>query len=225
MLKRDDTLNRCPNSPDKVRLPDDCRVIRDSTMPFMRLKTSFSKELLPIIAQILCVALPAHSQDKLPEGEIFGGYSFSSSIQNHPETVLTNGWGVDFVGRLYKRLGIVAALGGQYGHANFGTTAFVEHDFLFGGRLGWGDGKLNAFVDGLAGIAHYNAYDLPYKTFYLHYPADTSFAMAFGGGVDVKVGRKVAIRVVKLDFMPVRTRPYWTRNIRVQSGIVLRFGS
>jgi len=194
-------------------------------MRFFRLERSFTEGLLSIITLCLWAAMPTHAQDKLPEGELFGGYSFSSSIQNYSETVSTNGWGVDLFGRLYKHLGIVADLRGQYGRANYGSTDFAEHDFLFGGRLGWGEGKLYGFVDGLAGIAHYNAYDLPYKTFYLHYPADTSFAMAFGGGLDVKVGKKVAIRVAKVDFMPVRTRPYWTRSIRVQTGIVLRFGS
>lgn len=60
---------------------------------------------------------------------------------------------------------------------------------------------------------------------FLFQPADTRFAMGFGGGVDITVSKSVAIRAPKFDYIAVRTRPYWTHNFPVQSGIVFRFGS
>ena len=83
---------------------------------------------------------------------------------------------------------------------------------------------MTGFVHVLAGAAHVNEYDLPYKGYYIHYPGDTRFAMAFGGGLDIAVSKHVAIRAPKFDYIPVRTRPNWTHNMRVQTGIVWRFG-
>jgi hypothetical protein len=53
--------------------------------------------------------------------------------------------------------------------------------------------------------------------------AEARFAMGLGGGADVTVSGRIAIRVVQLDYIPMRTRPYWTHNVRIMSGIVFRF--
>jgi hypothetical protein len=64
------------------------------------------------------------------------------------------------------------------------------------------------------------------------------FAMAFGGGVDVKLNSRFNLRVVQLDYLPSRfegqaesifgpTGPLvisWDSNLRVSAGIVLKFG-
>jgi len=191
-------------------------------MRFEKLKLN---ELFPIIFAILFFASPTPAQTQPSKLQLFGGYSYANSSQGGlQEHRNSNGWGVDLSGSLYKHLGFTADIAGQYGRAYSGQTAFRAHDFLLGGSLNWSAGKLDGFVHVLAGVAHVNAYDLPYKYFYLHYPAETRFAMAFGGGLDIAVCKHVAIRAAKFDYIPARTRPYWTQNIRVQTGIVWRFG-
>jgi hypothetical protein len=64
------------------------------------------------------------------------------------------------------------------------------------------------------------------------------FAMAFGGGVDVKLNKRFNLRVVQLDYLPSRfggqaesifgpagpVVTSWENNLRVSVGIVLKFG-
>lgn len=50
------------------------------------------------------------------------------------------------------------------------------------------------------------------------------FAMGFGGGMDWNVAEQISIRVFQLDYIPVRIAPQWRHNIRVQVGVVVRFG-
>ncbi len=50
------------------------------------------------------------------------------------------------------------------------------------------------------------------------------FAMGFGGGADFNLGERVAIRLFQLDYIPVRIAPEWRHNLRVQAGVVVRFG-
>lgn len=72
------------------------------------------------------------------------------------------------------------------------------------------------------------------------FSADKSgFAMAFGGGVDVRLNNRFNLRVVQLDYLPSRfggqaesifglTGPVvtsWENNLRVSVGIVLKFGN
>ncbi len=42
---------------------------------------------------------------------------------------------------------------------------------------------------------------------------------------NINTNRRVAIRVAQLDYIPVRTRPAWTHDIRVMTGVVFRLGS
>ncbi len=173
----------------------------------------------------LDIASPAQAQGQPPKAEIFGGYSYSSATHGGVrERENINGWGVDLSGNFGKHLGITADIGGQYGKAYSGQIAFRMYEFLFGPRLSWRTRTLTGFAHVLAGAAHTNAYDLPYKYFFLPYPSDTRFAMGFGGGVDITVSKRIAIRAPQFDYIPVRNRPYWTHNFRVQSGIVLRIG-
>jgi hypothetical protein len=50
--------------------------------------------------------------------------------------------------------------------------------------------------------------------------SDTGFAGAFGGGLDVRVGQRIDVRVIQLDYNPTRLFDNTQHNFRVGAGIV-----
>jgi hypothetical protein len=63
--------------------------------------------------------------------------------------------------------------------------------------------------------------------------SNTEFAMAIGGGVDVNLGERFAIRAVQFDYVPIHTdvnarltqtgSSSWLHNTRFQFGFVFKF--
>jgi hypothetical protein len=163
--------------------------------------------------------------------EFFGGYSFlrtaGTSLNGWNASVATNrgSWGI--VADFSNHYGANASLppigvgfpgatylfGPQYSlraipratpfvHALFGEARGVRFSFLAGGPCPG---------PGCGGFSQ----------------PETAFAMAFGGGIDVKAARHVSIRVAQVDYVYVRQN-FSNRAVnspRFSAGIVLRFGS
>jgi hypothetical protein len=57
------------------------------------------------------------------------------------------------------------------------------------------------------------------------FSASTSgFAMMFGGGLDIKVAPRIAVRAAQVDWMSLRAEGETSNNnVRVSTGIVFRF--
>lgn len=59
--------------------------------------------------------------------------------------------------------------------------------------------------------------------------ATTNFAFGLGGGVDVRLNRRLAIRALQIDYLPAQAEfkaagdKNWTHNFRVETGIVIRW--
>lgn len=49
---------------------------------------------------------------------------------------------------------------------------------------------------------------------------DTGFAGAFGGGLDIRMGQRIDVRVIQLDYNPTRLFDNTQHNVRVGAGIV-----
>ncbi len=52
----------------------------------------------------------------------------------------------------------------------------------------------------------------------------TGFAMAFGGGLDVIVGKRVVFRAIQIDYVPTRLFNARQHNIRLGLGVVFKLG-
>src|SRR5580698_9473693 len=125
-------------------------------------------------------------------GNIFFGYSF----ENTGSTALDNitranlqGWEGSLEGKLVPFLGIVTDFSGHYGTQTFTdltpngplTVSLTGHEYevLFGPRVSVPVGKFTPFGEVLVGVAHMNPSSAGSGL-----PSDTSFATAFGGGLD-----------------------------------------
>jgi opacity protein-like surface antigen len=83
-------------------------------------------------------------------------------------------------------------------------------------------GKVNPFVHALFGGAHVSGSASVEGS--SGSASDNGFTMMFGGGVDVKVNRALAVRLVQADWVSYRfSGQSESHNVRLSTGIVFRF--
>ncbi len=148
-----------------------------------------------------CSSISAYAQE-YPKAEVFGGFSVLSAYG-----VQAPGWQASVAGNVHKHFGVVADFGGQY------KQGVQVYQYLFGPRFRAQTGRTTLFVHGLLGGATARS------------GGDTAngFAMGLGGGVDIGITKKVAVRVLQLDWVPTRFEGAWLNGIgRAGFGIVLK---
>jgi hypothetical protein len=52
---------------------------------------------------------------------------------------------------------------------------------------------------------------------------NTAFAMAFGGGLDIKLTNRLAVRPLQADYLLSRVNGFTQNNLRIGTGLVVRF--
>ncbi len=149
------------------------------------------------------------------------GFSMASTTNtNGSERVVPLGlqFGTTFSG--YKSIGIEADLAIQSKISAGQYEPFNMFEYLFGPRFSTRTGRTTVYGHILAGGVHC----------WQESPGDTpsthkggGFAMAFGGGFDVNMNERVAIRVAQADWIPICEDGYWRKNaVRFGFGIVFR---
>jgi opacity protein-like surface antigen len=176
------------------------------------------KKLLCFVAIISLCGLCVFAEET-PKADVFMGYSFLrfNSAQTIPAFTMNGGIGT-FAWNFGDHLGLEAELGGYHnGNVNnyqFDTTAF---SFLFGPRLSYGRSKkFDPYIHTLFGGQHATtsiAQDsiLVVNPQVVAAPSDgrykasqTAFAMAIGGGLDIKVAKGIILRPVQIDYYLTR---------------------
>ena len=152
---------------------------------------------------LLVCGISANAQSSYPKAEIFGGYSYLNADSEDTIGVdrqSLHGVGFNLAVNLSKKIGIT-------GDFSYNWRNNIERDpfgvdlnafyFLFGPRFSWRFEKATVFGHGLAG-------GVRSKTHVKGVGADreTDFAMGFGGGVDIRVNKLIAIRAVQADYLP-----------------------
>lgn len=168
-------------------------------------------------AGLALLMLPTASAQDVPRAEVFGGYSYAGEG--------THGWDASVAGNVNRWLGLVADVSGQYtGLDEPGVRERIKtHSALFGPQVSArGGGRVTPFARALFGASHVRTDATEGGQSFSF--SDTSFAVALGGGLDVRVNDRVAIRVVQLEY--VRTSFFGeTQNKgRLSFGLVLRLG-
>jgi opacity protein-like surface antigen len=205
---------------------------------------------LKIQAVILVLALASAviAQD-VPKADLFFGYSFlrANSAQNIPAFTANGGVGT-FAWNFNQFIAFESELGGYHnGNVNnhqFDTTTF---SYLFGPRFSLGRSKtFDPYVHALFGgmDAHTSICCLVPTTGTGQTSGtgdrlakdQNNFAMAFGGGIDIKLSRTVVLRPIQLDYFMTRYQapdisnlngPSTNRNqhdLRYAAGIAFNFG-
>jgi len=164
---------------------------------------------------------------------VFGG-SCPFTLGIHPGF---NGWNIAPQVNINRWFGVKAQISGQYGNIlsiKFNTqpplTAFRfpgQHifDFLFGPVISHRSERYTAFGQGLLGVQHAGlSGNIPVAGFSFAGPSKTDFAIALGGGLDLKASKRFAIRVAQFDYELVNTSGKHQNDFRYSAGIVFGFG-
>jgi len=210
---------------------------KEGMMHSLKPKT-FAISAFAIVSSILLAAPKATAQEP-SRIQIYGGYSvlhpnlpkFDSdpSVSRTVETVLGNlsGWNGGVTVGLTNTFGVTADFSGYYKKFNATVdgsnfdASLRAYTFLFGPQFQKNGERLRPFARVLFGIAHGSA----------EATVDgeggegskTVFGASVGGGLDVKVANRVAIRAAQLDYYPFRTSEgggLTFNNYRFGAGVV-----
>lgn len=198
-----------------------------------------------IVGLALVVPIVASAQ-KAPLLEVFGGYSYLGIHGYAAQASLLfpgsggsggatfglpnfglNGWNGSAAVNATRWLGAVADVGGIYGMPTktIGgmpvTIGVHEYNYLFGPRFSIRDGRWVTYVHALFGEAHASVRIGGPEVLAPIGIVETKFAMALGGGADVGVYRKFAVRA-QADWLTTRFLGGRQQYIRVVTGLVYR---
>jgi hypothetical protein len=201
----------------------------------MQKPRKFNMQKLFIIAA-LAMALPVLSQaQEAPRTEFFGGYSYMRTEEispprpAQPEDRDLNGYNVSGAVTIFKKyLSVKVDISGHFGAVlpNIPQLQIKQGRTLFlaGPQITFRKNeRFQPFAHVLVGAVR-----LKVESDRVNVDgADTGFAMAFGGGVDVKtpLGKKVTVRLLQADYVRTKLEVATLGNLRVSAGIVLRFGT
>jgi len=172
------------------------------------------RKVLYAISLVFLALLPATAQDT-PKAEVFGGYSWSGGN--------FHGWNASVTGNINQRLGIVADFSGHYGsELGFVRVNQHAHSFLFGPRVSFRGKRLTPFVYGVFGATRF-AESAVISGQHLS-NVSNGFSLTVGGGLDVKVNERIAIRAFQLDYFRPIVNDEANNRGRLAFGVVLRLG-
>ncbi len=178
----------------------------------------------------------AQGTTEYQKGEIFVGYSANfvdtdGAFSTNPNDDRDRFDGVNVAGALNvsRYFGVKADFSHHRKDANFTVgavnTSVQARLTQFMGGVKVQDNALETrirpFAHALIGVAHASA-DLNTGTVAAN-ADDNGLALAFGGGVDIRVHKNIDVRAIQLDYNPNRFDGETDHNIRVGVGLNFRF--
>lgn len=188
------------------------------------------RKLILIASLLLALPLVALAQDQ-PKVEIFGGYSYLNPNDDDD----LHGWNASVTGNLNKWFGLKADFSGYYESYDgiAGSKIKVRnYFFMSGGQFAYRKSdRIQPFAHVMAGtvLLRLKQKNIPCPATVLgcvnsFSASDTGFAMMFGGGVDLKIAKSLAARLIQADYVLVRNEGETGHGFRLSTGLVYRIG-
>jgi opacity protein-like surface antigen len=184
---------------------------------------NFTHKLI-LIAALMLFAMPlaAMAQEST---QIFGGYSYLRGDDDDGGVDL-HGWNVSVNQNFKKWIGLKADFSGHYGEVSVISTLnksdLNAYLFLVGPQFNLpGTDRVKPFAHVLFGAMRTSLTTFP--TTGRVTLRDSAFAMAVGGGLDVKLTDVIAIRLFQTDYVLTRFDDDTQNNFRASTGIVFKF--
>jgi outer membrane protein OmpA-like peptidoglycan-associated protein len=200
--------------------------------------------LIPTFAARAQNAATAGANAGTPKVELFVGYSYLRAMPTLAEGnrfMWLNGGSTSIAFNFTRHLGLVGDFGGfddsQLRLSATGTvpnSSGTAYTYLFGPRLSFRNHeRITPFVQALFGGIH--ASDVTLSSGCTGagctpLPAENSFAMTAGGGLDLRIHRHFAIRMIQAEYMMTDFENHDTgksasqNDMRLSTGLVFRFG-
>ncbi len=175
-----------------------------------------------VIGMVFILCLGAFAQSDSSKFDVFGGYQYTSvdDSGNGNGHVSLNGWNASATAFVKPNFGITADFSGAYGTPNEGglDVKVKDHFFMFGPTIRTSaSDKATVFAHALFGGAHASG------TAFGVTATDNAFAMALGGGLDVKAARNISFRVGQFDYLYTNFSNTHQNNFRYSAGLVFHF--
>jgi len=215
------------------------------------------KRSIALLGAVSLFAFAAAAQD-VPKVELFTGFTYTrvNSASNVP-AFSANGGGGQFVVNAGRHFGFVTDIGavhnGNIGGYHLDTTLT---NFMFGPRIVMRTHRLAPYFQGVfGGVRGSTSYPVTVPPGTVVLPpvvtpvnstaatnaagaiglraaaSQTSFAMAFGGGVDIRINKHLSFRPIGLDYYMMRLQNLRTASdnnqhcIRYTTGFNFTFGA
>jgi hypothetical protein len=200
------------------------------------------------IAVLSCIPLALSAQET-PRVEVFTGYSYLRASDSRSQRVNQNGWDVSVAANFSRSFSLVADVSNHYGTTPGVFTVIGTggkgFSFLFGpqvsyrqnprltpfARMLFGGMRASKLVYNSVGDPNHMGASIPGPLCdsYFCVEPTTSFAMALGGGLDLKATDRIWIRAFQADFVRAEIvtgigTAVPQNDLRVSTGIVFRFG-
>lgn len=179
----------------------------------------------------------AHAQttEEYQKNEFFAGYSFHSADINtltiDPARRGQNGVNLEYVRNLNQHFGVVVDASAHFKRAsqqlNGGTFESKRDQYYLMGGVQFRPstkGRIKPFVHALVGASLFRGFTsnrTPAGNVFTFDDA-TSLALAFGGGLDLSVSKRFAIRLIQADYTPTFFGSGRQNNFRVSVGIIFK---
>ena len=141
-----------------------------------------------------------------------------------------NGFMVEFNQNVTRHLGIVTSFSGTYDTTGYfdqrsGRTinARVQrYDLMAGPRYNWRNSSpFIPYVHALFGVARYQA-KFRNGDFSCPDTSETAFAMALGGGLDIRASKHIDVRAGQVDYLPVFFSHKREDGLRFSAGVKIK---
>ena len=187
---------------------------------------------------MFAAALAAQNSD-YKKSEFSAGYSLVGLDSGGVDRQGLNGFEVSGVYNFSRYFGVKGDFSAAFRSSHVGftippgnTVTFDIHQRLFnflGGiqvKDNSNTGRLKPFAHALVGVGQNRSASenfqctAPCAGFIGGSSTTTGFAGAFGGGLDIRVNNRFQVRVLQVDYNPVRAFDQTQHNIRLGAGIV-----
>ncbi|SRR5579884_411910 len=183
----------------------------------------FHSRVLAVILVAVCASSVSWSQETA-RYEVSGGYSYMRAGSPGGESFNLQGANIAATYTFRQQFGFTADVGG-YHFDDLGPGIDGRlYTVLLGPRFSYRHYKrFTPFAEALAGFARHSV------STGVNSAAENSFSMMLGGGLDITVRKRIAVRAAEVDYLLTRfedaSGSAMTQNsLRISTGVVLRFG-
>ena len=184
---------------------------------------------LPLLFGVgVFITAPIQAQQSYPRVEIAGGYS--PLVVDRARRNMPKGWTADVAVNLHRNFGIETNIAGHYAHLTVPRADESYYLFQGGPRVAFRLERLTPWGHALFGVSQSRVAGAGVLK--------TTFAGTFGGGLDVNVHKRVALRVVQADYIRMQINdlsfggtgfglilgPTPANNLSFSLGVVLKLG-
>jgi opacity protein-like surface antigen len=191
------------------------------------------KRFFMLSVAVIALSTVASAQS-FPKAEVYGTYSLLVTDIDILDNETIHGFGIGLQGNLNKYFGLVAEFNSNHGRSDGPfvvsgrTIKGVDtriNSVLFGPRLSLRTKPVTVFGHYLIGPANSKLDEDPGAE-----RSNTEFSQSFGGGIDINVTNRFAIRAGQFDYHAIHSDAAlnnggssWFRNFRYQAGVVFKF--